>query len=109
MKKNVLDGIRMICLKFMILISGLEYVWNVLLRIYKIYEGVGRFGQRFPSRGDFYQAMINSSMICWMDLDSDHLEFRNLRMPYKQTETVDIPYCRIELDHEVKILFMLIC
>ena len=66
-----------------------------------MYDGRGRFGRRVTLQSEFYQAMINSSMICWMDLDSGHLEFNNLRMPYKQTELIDIPYCRIELDHEV--------
>ena len=52
-------------------------------------------------RNEFYKAMINSSMICWMDVYSGHLEFRELRMPYRQVEIIDVKYCRIELDHEV--------
>ena len=81
---------------------GLEYVWNVALRIYKIYDRMGRFGCRITTRSEFYQAMINSSMICWMNLETGHLEFRNVRLAYKNDEIVDIPYCCIELDHEVK-------
>ena len=64
-----------------------------------IYDGKGRFGRRVTLRGEFYKAMINSSMICWMNVDSGHLEFRDLRMPYRQA----VQYCRIELDHEVNI------
>ena len=88
-------------LSFLFLFStlGLEYVWNILLRIYMIYDRKGRFGRRVTLRSEFYKAMINSCMICWMDVDSGHLEFRNLRMPYVQA----VQYCRIELDHEVKI------
>ena len=80
---------------------GLEYVWNVAVRIYKIYDRMGRFGRRLTTRSEFYQAMINSSMICWMNLETGHLEFRNVRLAYKNDEIVDIPYCCIELDHEV--------
>ena len=83
---------------------GLEYVWNVSLRIYQIYDRIGHFGCRITTRSDFYQAMINSSMICWMNLENGHLEFRNVRLGYNQTDIIDIPYCRIELDHEVSTL-----
>ena len=86
---------------------GLEYVWNVALRIYKIYDRMGRFGCRITTRSEFYQAMINSSMICWMNLETGHLEFRNVRLAYKNDEIVDIPYCCIELDHEVNRILIL--
>ena len=68
-----------------------------MFRIYMMYDGVCQT----TLRGEFYKAMINSSMICWMDVDSGHLEFRDLRMPYRQVEIIDVKYCRIELDHEV--------
>ena len=77
-----------------------------MVRIYKMYERVGRFANRITSRHDFYQAMINTSMICWMNLDSGHLEFTKMRLVYNQTDVIDIPYCRIELDHEVNCMFL---
>ena len=80
---------------------GLEYVRNALTRIFKTYEEIGRFGNRITSRNDFYQAMINTSMICWMNLETGHIEFTNFKSVYNNTEIINIPYCRIELDHEV--------
>ena len=82
---------------------GMEYVWNCLVRIYKLYEEVGRFACKITSRGDFYPAMINTSMICWMDFETGHIEFTNMRLIYNQTDVIFIPYCRIELDHEVSL------
>ena len=84
---------------------GVEYARNSMIRIYKMYERVGRYGNRITSRHDFYQAMINTSMICWMNVESGHLEFTNMRLVYNQTDVIDIPYCSIELDHEVNCMF----
>ena len=74
---------------------GLEYARNILGRVFKTYEEIGRFGNRITSRSDFYQAMINSSMICWMNLETGHIEFTNFKMVYSNTEIISIPYCRI--------------
>ena len=80
---------------------GLEYARNGLERIFKMYEGIGRFGNRATTPSDFYQAMINTSMICWMNSDTGHIEFSNIESVYKNTDTIRIIQCRIELNHEV--------
>ena len=42
---------------------GAEYARNSLVRIYKMYERVGRFANRITSRQDFYQGNLLTANI----------------------------------------------
>ena len=85
---------------------GAEYARNALVRTYKSYFDIGRFGCKITTRNDFYKAMVNSSMICWMNMESGHLEYTNVRFCYNGMDVIDMKYCRIELNHEVLLFVM---
>ena len=78
---------------------GFEYRINTLVRIFKAYGHVGRFASRKTTREQFYNAMVNTSMICWMKYKTGHLVFENLRLPFQDTSVIDVKYIKIELDH----------
>ena len=81
---------------------GLEYAANVLLRIFLAYSHADPKWKYKTSRSDMYLAMVNTSMICWMDFKTGHLRLENLRLPYKDTSVINVKYITIDLDHEKK-------
>ena len=82
---------------------GVEYPLNTLLRIFLSYSHVGRFSPRNKtSRTDMYLALVNTSMISWMDFRTGNLRFENLRLPFQDTSVINVKYLTIELDHETQ-------
>ena len=82
---------------------GIEYPMNVLFRIFLAYSHVGRFApSNKTSRSDMYLALVNTSMICWMDFKTGNLRYENLRLPFKDTSVINVKYITIDLDHEKK-------
>ena len=81
---------------------GMEFIHNYLIRIYKMYAGIGRYAKH-TTKEDFYLGMINTSMACWMNLETGHLEFQNMRLCYNTSDVMNITYCRIELNHDTKV------
>ena len=51
---------------------GFEYFFNALQRIYGMYGNSGKYAKKHTSRGDFYQAMINSSMGMKIEISKSH-------------------------------------
>ena len=81
-------------------IKGIEYICNYLMRIYKIYAGIGRYAHRITTREDVYAGLVNSSMICFMNLETGHLEITNIRLCYNTTDVINVDKCLIELNHD---------
>lgn len=97
-----LYGMTRLDFLYNVMTIGPEYVRNYLVRIFKMYGRIEPYNRRITTHHDFYLAMINTSMICWMNLDSGHLEFTNMHLYYNGADTIDISYCRIELDHDAQ-------
>lgn len=79
---------------------GLEYPRNVFWRIFKLYARVGRMRHMKTTPHEFYMGMVNTSMVCYLNAETGHLEFRNLRLTYNETDVRDYKLIVIELDHK---------
>ena len=80
---------------------GVEYPLNIFFRVFLRYAHIGRFSpKRRTTRCDMYQAMVNTCMISWMDFETGHLRFENLRLPFQDTSVININYVTIDLDHD---------
>ena len=77
-----------------------EYICTGFVKSILTYAKIGRFATHVTTARDLYSMIINTSLICWLNTETGHLEFQDVSIVKLKHSKASISQLTVELDHD---------